>query len=339
MVSSYDLNSILEAIENINTKSTKLPIAFKSINEKIVEKNISANTDILPTTEKLILEAEEYSNKLKNKSLTIPVLTEDILILDNEYKEQDTRILDLEKIKLNIIDDLYSSLTKRVKKNTLKIIFDLRQKIINLEKEIEIINLNKTDGDYKKDNSIIRVNEEHLINEDYADDKNEFARQDNDSLSDSVIKSLEQKNQLIEKLEKSEKKLLLKIIDLEQDIFILGNKKKNTSRNTLKDSTDEFEKNIDTRYEVLDQQNSKTERELIFFKENYERLIIEKNEVKIKLSKSKERVIIFEKNIKELESGFETLSNILAKNSVINLSDPLLKLHTNTVHTKKDKYK
>ena len=46
----------------------------------------------------------------------LTTLTEDVLILDKEYNEQNLAIFNLEEIKLNIIDNLYSSLSKKVKK-------------------------------------------------------------------------------------------------------------------------------------------------------------------------------------------------------------------------------
>ena len=339
MKNFYNLNSILDAIEDINSNTKKKSKPSELINVEIVKKSITDNEDILPVTEKLILEAEKYSNKLKIKSLTTPILTEDILILDSEYKEPDIKILTLEEIKLNIIEDLYSSLSKKVKKNTLKVIFDLRQQISNLEEQIKNISLNKTDNIDSKDNSSLRINKEHLINENIIENDEYLINEDNDSLPDSVIKTLKIQNSIIKKFERNEEKLLLKIVDLEQDLSLLDNKKTNMNKNVSEVSIRESNEKFDYKIEAPVQHNSKTEKDLIFFKENYERMIIENNEINIKLSNSKERIIIFEKNIKELKEGFENLSNILSKNFVIKLNDPLLKIHTNIDHTKKDKLK
>ncbi|MDB9760908.1 hypothetical protein OAB59_02970 [Pelagibacteraceae bacterium] len=351
MFTSYNLNSILDAIEDINVKTKKKSKPSELISIETEKKSITGKEDILPITEKLILEAEEYSNKIKIKSLIKPILTENVLILEDEYKEQDIKILNLEQIKLNIIDDLYSSLSKKVKKNTLKVIFDLRQQISDLEEEIENINLNKKGKINGKDNSNLKINEEHLINEDNTEgeehlinenkieDEEYLIDEDNDSLPDYIVKTLKLQNSLIKKHERNEEKLHLKIVDLEQDLSLLGNKKTNINKNISSDSIRESKDNFADQIEVSEQQNSKTERELIFFKENYERMIVEKNEVNIKLANSKERIIMFEKNIRELEEGFENLSSILSKNSIIKLNDPLLKIHTNVNHTKKDKLK
>jgi len=50
-------------------------------------------------------------------------------------------------------------------------------------------------------------------------------------------------------------------------------------------------------------------------------VIIDNDDLKKKLSISKERIIIFEKNIKELETAFDNLNNILSKNSIIKLNE------------------
>jgi len=362
MSTSYDLKSILDAIENINTKSVKKSTSLEPINVETIKKSFLPSEDILPSTEQLILQAEEQSNKLKNRSIfRTPVtedtlilqaeeqsnklknksliglpVTEDTLILVNEYKVQDTKILNLEEIKLYMIEDLYSSLTQKVKKNTLKIIFELREKIVNLEEEIKILSLNRKFDTDSKDNSIHKINEEHIINENTIEDEKYITDEYSDDLPNSLIKTLKLQNSIIKKLEKNEEKLLLSIVDLEQDISILGNKKNNLNKHEDVDSSEESINNLDTLTKTSVQQNSKTQNELIFFKENYEKLIIENNEVKKKLSNSKERIVIFEKNIKDLESGFENLGNILSKSSVIKLNDPLLKISSKNDRTKID---
>ena len=339
MNESYDLKSIFNAIETINTKKKKTSSLIKLNHTNQSTDNILPPTDILPITEKLILEAEKYSDKQKEKSLIQTPLTEDVLILNNEHKEQDITILNLEEIKLNVIDDLYSSLSKKVKKNTLKIIFELRQKIINLEEEIKIINLKKNDEVESGNVNNFEIDEEHLINEDSTLGENIIIDENNDDISETVIETLKLQDTLIQKSKRNEEKLLLKIIDLEQNVSLLTNKKKDINNKVNEVSIDEFKNNFNPHTEVLEKKNTKIESELIFFKENYERLVIENNEVKIKLSNSKERIISFEKNIKDLEKGFENLSSILSKNSVIKLNDPLLKTPSSIDSIRKDNIK
>jgi hypothetical protein len=307
----YSLNSILNAIEDINSKSKKKSYFSSLNNTKQIEKKLSTSGEILPITEKLILEAENYSNKIEKSSSVLRPINENVLILDKEYNNQNLDILNLEEIKHNIINDLYSSLSNKIKKNTLKIIFELRQKIKNLEEEIKILNLSKiNDADILNNN--LKNNEEHLINEDNLEDDNEHTNDlENLDLPDFIISTLKQQNSLIKEFEKKEEKLLLNVVDLEQSIILLKKNKINT-----------FDSNLTKNNNPSDQIISKVESELVFYKENYERLIIENNDVKKKLTNAKNQIIVFEQSIKELEDAFENLSNILSKSSIIKLKEP-----------------
>ena len=51
----YDLNSILSAIEDINSKQKKKSILFVSNSTNKIKENTSLNEGVLPITEKLIL--------------------------------------------------------------------------------------------------------------------------------------------------------------------------------------------------------------------------------------------------------------------------------------------
>ena len=140
MHNSYDLNTILDAIENLNQGQIKKNNFVESNNLKEEKEIITASDDILPSTEKIILEAEQYSSKIKKNPSIHTTLPKDVLILNEEYNVQNQNIIDLKKIELNIIDNLYSSLSKKIKKNTLKTIFDLHSKIRILVKENKILN-------------------------------------------------------------------------------------------------------------------------------------------------------------------------------------------------------
>ena len=325
MNNTYDINSILNAVEEINNKKKNKNISTISIDINKIQKHTTTNDGVLLSTEKLISEAEEHSRKIKDIPLILSSTLENVLILDKEYKGQDLEINNLEEIKLNIIDDLYSSMSKKVKKNTLKIIFDLRQRINTLEKEIEVFNIKKKNVDYHRNdnNSDLIDTEEHLINEEHqinddislTDEKHLVVGNDGD-LSEDTIKTLINQNSIIKNFEKNEEKLLLKIVDLEQDISLLGKKKINTTFSPILAKT----------VNQTDQSISKTESELIFFRENYERLIIDNDGLKKKITNSVARIVIIKKNIKELEFAFENLNSILSKNSITKLNEQPLKI-------------
>jgi hypothetical protein len=237
MNESYNLNSILSAIEDINKIKKKNIIFPKISNFKNIKKNILIDEEILPITEKLILEAEEYSSKIKNKPINKLTTADNILVLDKEYIEQNLEVINLEEIKINIINDLYFTLSKRIKKNTLKIIFDLHSKIRILEKENEILNNVKenlineevidTNEEHLINEEVLDTNGEHLINKkDYETEKEHLIEMDNKDLTQDVIETLQMQSLSITKLKKNEEKLRLKIVDLEQDISLLTNSNK-----------------------------------------------------------------------------------------------------------------
>ena len=252
MHNSYDLNNILEAIESINQGQIKKNNFIESNKSKDIKEEkeiITVSDGILPSTEKIILEAELYSSKIKKNSSMQTTLPEDVLILNDEYNEKNLDTIDLKKIKLNIIDDLYSSLSKKVKKKTLKTIFDLHKNISELKNQIEVLKINKTsenitqvsseknlkinDDDLKKNKEHL-INEEPLINKENLEQEKEhlinedseylLTGQNNNNLSTEVIETLKLQNLIIKRHEKNEEKLRFQIIDLEQDITILSKK-------------------------------------------------------------------------------------------------------------------
>ena len=233
----YNLHSILDAIDDINNKSKKKNIAPNLIRSqkinvsknliKLQKININTEEEILPITEKIILEAEEQSNRSKDNSLILTTTNEDVLLLNEEYNDQNLEFVNLEKIKLRVIDDLYSQLSQKVKKNTLKIIFDLNQKIIFLEKKINNLNINNNEEvpDYIDIKNMERKeNKEHLINED-SENEEHFINKENNDVTIATIETLKLQASLIKNFEKNETKLRLKIIDLEQDVSILTARK------------------------------------------------------------------------------------------------------------------
>ena len=89
----------------------------------------------------------------------------------------------------------------------------------------------------------------------------------------------------------------------------------------------------------LDQSTPKIERESIFYRENYERLIIENNDFKKKLINSKQQITNFKNNITELEDAFENLNNIISKNSITKINEFTKKITTGPESSPKDSQK
>jgi len=139
-------------------------------------------------------------------------------------------------------------------------------------------------------------------------------------------------NKKIFDLNKKETTLRNKIIDLENDKKILkANNKLNWQKNYeyIKISTAENLKSI---YKQVEEQkklfidfkdySDKAERDSNVYKENYERLVIENNDLKTRLKISKEQIVNYEGNKKNLLSALNQLNDILSKSNIVGKISP-----------------
>ena len=113
-----------------------------------------------------------------------------------------------------------------------------------------------------------------------------------------------------------------------ENIFILTDEVLNVEDVSISESfinnTKETLKSIYTQVEkqkklFLDLKNYsiKIERESQVFKENYERLVIENNDLKIRLKIAKEQIVNYEANKIDLLSALDKLNEILSKSNVV----------------------
>ena len=158
MLNIYSIKEILEASDNILTSPTKNEDASflddgiidnkKRINISLDKPLTLRNTDTkknIPTDiEKIILEAE--NSQLKNK-ITINELPDnnktEALLVENKISQKE------------LIDDLYKKFGKKIKKNTLQLILELKKNINFLTKNI---------SDLKQDKKEIEKNNINLNN-------------------------------------------------------------------------------------------------------------------------------------------------------------------------------
>ena len=252
------INSILEAVDEINGKSKKRSVNFEiiqnstpKINQNLIPK-LNQNLSISPDIDKLIQEAEEYKDKLLIKTSKIFLEKK-----NNNPDKTSNRNNSHQDIQDEIIENLYTKLKKKIKKNTLKIIFNLHLKIKDLEKKLENSNIeNEQPSDQIKHNSY------------------QYER--------------------IKILKNTEEKLRLHIINLEQDKSVLLQKiEKFNDVNEYKKNINNTKKSLKSVYAQVEKQkkifielknySTKIEQESIIYKENYEKLIIENNRIKNKL--------------------------------------------------------
>jgi len=167
------------------------------------------------------------------------------------------------------------------------------------------------------------------------DDLNEVFSRDKNHLKDEVVSSLKIQDttilllqEQIKKYKDTEEKLRFQIIDLEQDNTLLLNKsKKNIELETYETFKKDMEETLKSIYAQVKNQkkiflNLKVETAKIkgdsnIYKENYERLIIENNNIKIRLDSAKEQIAKHETNKLDLLSSINQLNEVLSKTNIV----------------------
>ena len=195
------------------------------------EKNYEQNhNDMISDPEplKLTKEVSTTSNDIKNNNLknnSIPKKTEEIIKVAETQLFQKKKIIKKEKNNFNdFADDLYFSLKKKVKKNTLKVLIDQQNEIENLKNKIdsfkiEIKNLNKNSNGLKEELTQFSINNKSLIkkNNDIEDKlnvtikTNENLKNDKENISIKFENVLEKQISLEKENEKFKKDLDEKI--------------------------------------------------------------------------------------------------------------------------------
>ena len=334
-----DINSILNAVNDINLKPKKKN-SKSTVQQKDIIPKLNQDLIIPLDLDKIIREAEEFKKKslFKYHQVNLTQEKNDILKLKNYNKN-------FEEVQTQIIEDLYTQFKKKIKKNTLKIIFDLNLKIKDLEKQLENFKIQKKQP--------INVNKPILENEIVEPSKipdpsiillNKVLSKNKNFLKGEIITSLKVQdstililNKKITNFKNTEEKLRAQIIDLEQDKTILLKKtEKSESDKNYKNIINDTKETLKTIYRQVTKQKKifldlknysiKTERDFSFYKENYEKLIIENDDVKKKLSITKQKVEAFEEIKKELAYTFENFNNVLTKNSIIKLNETFSKI-------------
>jgi len=286
MKNNYDINSILNAVDEINLKTKKQK------NNIPVPKNATPKLNdvskISPEVVKLIQEAESYIEKSLFKVPQINVTQKKKNIFDSTSINKT-----FESIKTQVLEELYTKSKKKVKKNTLKTIFDLHLKIKDLEKNLENFQIKKDQSVNK--NKPIHKNED--IDLPIMPDQSTFGfekvlSKNKNFLKDDVIKTLKIQDSTIaimkEKInnyKKAEDKLLLQIIDLKHDnILELQKVKKLDKFNDSENNTIHTKENLKSIYKKVEKQKKiftelknysiKIEQDSKLYKKNYENLLL-----------------------------------------------------------------
>ena len=157
MVNIYSIKEILEASnkilestndsingpsENISLKDIKVlenKKDFNALTDKPSTLKITdSRKDIPEVLERIILKAER-SQLNTNKSIN-----------DETNRKEKKNLLEQNKInQKDLIDDLYKTFGKKIKRNSLKLILELRNDIIHLTKDISKLKVNKSEIEQK----------------------------------------------------------------------------------------------------------------------------------------------------------------------------------------------
>tara|TARA_B110000211_G_C13938648_1_gene490597 strand:+ start:21 stop:947 length:927 start_codon:yes stop_codon:yes gene_type:complete len=298
------INSILKAVDEINAKSKKRSVSFEKvhnstpkINQNLIPK-LNHNLSISPDIDKLIQEAEEHKEKLLIKTSKITLVEK-----TNNPDKTNSNNNAHQDIQDKIIENLYTKLKKKIKKNTLKIIFNLHLEIKDLENQLKNFQL-KQEVSSNKNTLILKdeYTETSKTQDSSINDLDKLLSKNKNFLKEEVVTSLKIQDSTITLLngkikhyKNTEEKLRFQIIDLEQDKSILLQKiKKFNDVNEYKKNINNTKKSLKSVYSQVEKQkkifielknySTKIEQESIIYKKNYEKLIIENNGIKNRLA-------------------------------------------------------
>ena len=280
-----DINSILEAVNKINSK---LPKKSKNtlITQNFVPK-LNQELRISPDVDRLIQEAEKYKQNVSFELRQVDLAQNKNNLKEKKYDET------FDNIQAQIVDDLYSKFTKRFKKNTLKVIFNLRLEIKNLENKLENYEKQKIPTHKKKP---LLKSEQLLIN---TEEKLRF----------QIIDLEQDKTILLQKIKKFDE-----LNDYKNNIIITKEKLKSIYEQIKKQKIIFID---------LTSYSKKIERDSFVFKESYEKLVIENSEIKKRLVIAKEQITTHEKNKLDLMQSINQLNEILSKENIVSNISPL----------------
>tara|TARA_B110000211_G_scaffold35933_2_gene36272 strand:- start:2481 stop:3758 length:1278 start_codon:yes stop_codon:yes gene_type:complete len=308
MIKVYSINEILEASNNLLKSPNKNKDIFFTNNNVVYNKKkpkISMdkpfilkgafNKKKIPADiEEIILEAEK--SQIKEK-----------ITIDNSLENNKKQNLVLEdKIsQKEIIEDLYTTFGKKIKKNTLQLILELRKDIIFLTKNISTLKNNKQEIEQKNKN---------LKNNIY----------DLQNLEKNLENNLNQSIKGFNSLYDNHKNLKLSFNTLEEDLFYKEkkinesaevNKKLESKINNLDEQSNKFKENeliLSSKIKKLEKHiltNSSIQDELT----NHNRELEKKNiELKTKLE-AVGHVDIYLQEINELKLKNKDLENTIEK--------------------------
>ena len=229
----------------------------------VLKKEINKSEDIPPSVEKIISQAEENQFKSLNKKSNI------------------RNKLDYQKI----VDELYKLFNKKIKKNTLKLIVDLRNDIVSLDEKL--ISLKEKEQKININNKLLKQDIKILIN---TQNSLQYDVKKKDLDLDFIKIKLTESNDKIVKLKDNNEQINFDLQSSQNK-----NSKLNNTNNELRDNINDLKTKI-----IIDQNK-------------LNQLEIEKNDLNLKLKGYKNQNIKLENDNKILEQDNNELKTKINK--------------------------
>lgn len=298
MINIYSIKEIIDASNNIfnRSKNKKDLKTYKKINDSDDIKNQEplVLSDKIELKEEVVLDNKEIKSPKKEKNFKI----------SNKYDY--------------LIDELYAKFNKKIKRNTLKLIFDLKIQISQLIKEKDLIENSKKIIQEQKNKLVKDIKEQRkLLNNEIQNQKEKLGK-DLENQKKQLNKEVEILKLENKKLVKEKETLELKVTDLSINL-----KKAVHEINVQKKKEIELKKQIET-LKIEDENKeqkiydiSKTESKNEFFQEENLRIGSELLEIKKKYEILKSEIEKYEKQKSDLISKINSVNDALNDTNVL----------------------
>ena len=271
------------------------------INNEIKKKIKTPESKIPPNTKSIIIEAEKalISETVDSQNLNKPLVLKNEIPANNTIDQLNYKINIKPDAKDNIINELYSYLQKKVKKNTLKLIIDQQLEIKNLKNRINFLQQNEVR--LKNDQQTFKENYTMLLY------NNEILKINNDSLQNNLDQVARSKNQLDS--ENKELKLNLKKLETELEESVQKNRSFEINSHELKSTIsryiNSYKKLQDEKKQISNSQDLKSNDEVKKVKFYQNENIRLSSELLTALKKNK----VIKENLNNIELEKEKISN------------------------------
>ena len=266
MINVYSIDEIIDASESILTN-------------QVVKKKIIIDKDpILDKNNKI----NETPMGIDKKNLIDQLIPQEINKLPEQpYIKNEVSLEDLNVIKNELVESMYLTFSKKIKKNTLKLIVELRNDIIKLDKKI--IFFKDQEIKFSKNNKLLRQDIRDLVNK---ENKLKYISKKKDLDLNSLNLKLDRQQNEINDLKDENKNLNLKL-----DAFKNQNSEIKINNKFLEQENSKSKSNIQT-YQIQTNQLTKDNNEVHLKIQNYQKKndLLEKeySELKLKIDELKE---------------------------------------------------